>query len=220
MRRNPVWLVTLGTSLMLAAAALSLLAQTKKAAPGNGWSSAAAISPVGQPDPTRGSQLNDVAVSASGVAVAAWDQYTYNAGGAYSIGAAVQTGGKWGPPFTVSGTSGFSLNPKVAIGAEGTMAVSWVYQDRALTLQKMQVASKSPGAAAWTTATLAQGPIGGVAIVGFVPVGIDANGNITAAWTIWDGSRHIVQAATLPKGGTWSAPVILSGPTTDHSRPN
>jgi len=48
-----------------------------------------------------------------------------------------------------------------------------------------------------------------------VPVGVDANGNVTAAWTLWDGTRHVVQAATLPKGGVWSTPVSLSGPTTD-----
>ena len=193
------------------------LAQSKKSAPssGNGWSGATAISPVCQPDPTRGSQLNDVAVNANGLTVAVWDQFTYNTGGPYTIGTAVQSGGRWGAPFTISGTTGFSLHPKVAVGADGTMAVSWVYQDATLMQQKMQVAVKSPTATAWTTTTLAQGPIGGVAITGSVPVGIDANGNVTAAWTLWDGTRHVVQAATLPKGGVWSAPVTLSGPTTD-----
>ena len=180
-----------------------------------GWSGAAAISPVCQPDPTRGSQLNDVAVNASGLTLAAWDQFTYATGGPYTIGVAVQSGGRWSAPFTISGTTGFSLDPKVAVGADGTMVVSWVYQDATLTQQKMQVAVKSPSATTWTTTTLAQGPIGGVAITGFVPVGVDANGNVTAAWTLWDGTRHAVQAATMPKGSTWSAPVTLSGSTTD-----
>ena len=183
---------------------------------GAGWSSAVAISPIGQPDPTRGSQLNDVAVNATGVAIAAWDQFTYTAGGPYTIGVAVQSGGRWGAPFTISdNTTGFSMSPKVAIGADGTMAVSWVYQEAALSQQKMQVAIKSASGAAWTIATLDSGPIGGVAITGFVPVGVDAGGNVTAAWTLWDGTRHVVKAATLPKGGTWSTPTTLSGPTTD-----
>jgi hypothetical protein len=107
------------------------------------------------------------------------------------------------------------MDPKVAVGADGTMAVSWVYQDATLMQQKMQVAVKSATATAWTTTTLATGPIGGVAITGFVPVGIDAAGNVTAAWTLWNGSRHVVQSATLAKGGTWSAPVTLSEATED-----
>ena len=57
---------------------------------GGGWSSATAISPTNQPDPTRGAQVNDVAVNASGDTVAAWDQYTYNNGGGATIGVAVQ----------------------------------------------------------------------------------------------------------------------------------
>ena len=179
------------------------------------WSGATAISPVGQPDPTRGSQLNDVAVNASGLAVAAWDQFTYTAGGPYTIGVAVQSSGRWGAPFTISGTSGFSMSPKVAVGADGTMAVSWVHQDPTLTQQAVQVAVKEPTAPGWMTTTLAQGPVGGVAISGFVPIGIDASGNVTAAWALWDGARHVVQSATLPTGGTWSVPATLSDPADD-----
>jgi hypothetical protein len=218
MRTQSFRFATLAGSVVLAIIVLDVsLAEAKKPAqpPGNGWSGATAISPVNQPDPTRGSQLNDVAVNANGLTVAAWDQFTYNTGGPYTIGVAVQSGGRWGAPFTISGTTGFSMNPRVAVGADGTMAVSWVYQDAALMQQAMQVAVKSPTATTWTTTTLAQGPIGGVAITGFVPVGIDANGNVTAAWTLWDGTRHEVQAATLAKGGEWSARVTLSGPATD-----
>jgi hypothetical protein len=182
---------------------------------GVNWGAGSAISPLNQPDPTRGAQLNDVAVNANGLAVAAWDQYTYNTGGPYTIGVAVQSAGRWGAPFTISGATGFSMNPRVAVGADGTIAVSWVYQDATLSQQKMQVAVKAPTATTWTTTTLAQGPIGGVAITGFVPVGIDASGNLTAAWTLWNGSWHVVQSATLPKGGAWSAPATLSGSTTD-----
>jgi hypothetical protein len=32
-------------------------------------------------DPIRGSQLNDVAVNAGGLTIAAWDQFTYAPGG-------------------------------------------------------------------------------------------------------------------------------------------
>jgi hypothetical protein len=191
------------------------LAASKKPAPspGNGWSGATAISPVCQPDPTRGSQLNDVAVNATGAAIAAWDQYTYNGSGGATIGAVVQSAGKWGAPFTISGMNGFSMSPKVAVGADGTMAVSWTYQDPIALpspQNKIQVAVKPAGSTAWTTTTLAQGPIGGVAIIGIVPVAVDPNGNVTAAWNLWNGAIHVVQSASLPKGGVWSAPVALA----------
>ena len=67
----------------------------------------------------------------------------------------------------------------------------------------LQVAVKRPTETVWTTTTLATGPIGGVSIKFFVPIGIDATGNVTAAWTLWDGTRHLVQAAELPKDRVW-----------------
>lgn len=203
------------TASLVTGLGAAVLAGGNKTASTAGWSGVAAISPLCQPDPTRGSQLNDVAVNASGVTVAAWDQYAYDAGGSYSIGVAVQSGGRWGAPFTISGTTGFSMAPRVAVGADGTMAVAWVYQDPALSQQQMRVAVKAPSSSIWTTTTLAQGPIGGVAVTGFVPVGVDDNGNVTAAWTLWNGTRHVVQSATIVKGGAWSPPTTLSGPTTD-----
>src|SRR5512141_2858879 len=147
MRKHSFRFATLAASVALATIISGVtFAESKKPAPppGNGWSGATAISLVCQPDPTRGSQLNDVAVNANGLTVAAWDQYTYNTGGPYTIGVAVQSGGRWGAPITVSGTDGFSLHPKVAVGADGTMAVSWVYQDSTLMWQSTKVAVKAP----------------------------------------------------------------------------
>ena len=185
----------------------------KAIANGKGWSNATAISPTLQPDPTRGSQLNDVAVNASGQAVAAWDQYTYTNGGGATIGAAVRSGRGWGAPFTISGTTGFSSGPKVAIGADGTMAVSWTSQDPATSSspqQRIQVGVRPAGSSTWTTSTLAQGPTGGVSVTEFVPVGVDAHGNVTAAWTYWNGTHNVMQAATKLAGQPWSAPADLA----------
>jgi hypothetical protein len=183
------------------------------------WSSATAISGTNQPDPTRGSQLNAVAMNASGLTLA-WDQFTYTGSGSATIGAAIQAGGRWGAPFTVSGAGGFSTTPSVAVGADGTMAVSWTYQDPVTTTpspqQKVQVAVKPASATAWTTYTLAQTSIGGVATTTFVPVAFDAAGNLTAAWTYWDGARHLVQSAVLRSGSSaWQPTVTVSGPLDD-----
>jgi hypothetical protein len=210
--------IALFTSLVASALFFSdgaMAAKSGGTAAGGNWGSGTAISPVNQPDPTRGAQLNDIAVNASGLAVAAWDQYTYNYGGGATIGVAVQSGGRWNAPFTISGATGFSMNPRVAIGADGTMAVSWTYEDPSTSVspqRKAQVAVKPAGASAWVTATLAQGPIGGVAITQFVPVVVDAKGNVTAAWTTWDGSHSVIQAATRAAGpsGAWSPPTSLA----------
>ncbi len=185
-------------------------------AAGSGWTSAVAISPTNQPDSRGGSQLNAVAVNASGLTIAAWDQYTYTGSGGATIGAAVQSGGRWAAPFTISGTAGFSMTPSVAVGADGTMAVSWTYQDPVATTpspqQKIQVAVKPATASAWTTYDVDQGPIGGVAVTLFVPVGVDKYGNVTAAWTMWDGTRHVVKAATLLAGKqAWEPTAVVSG---------
>lgn len=209
----------LSLALLVAASATGAIAAPKPSAPATNWSSATAISGLNQPDPTRGSQLNDVAVNANGIAIAAWDQFNYTAVGPYTIGAAIQTGGRWGAPFTISGTTGFSQAPRVAVGVDGTIAVSWTWEDTNFALERVQVAVRAAGASAWTTTTLAEWTPGGVALIDFVPVAIDASGNVTAAWSAWNGARHLLQTATLPKGGSWSTPSTIAG-TVDAVAPS
>jgi hypothetical protein len=225
--------------LIAAALCLSIDAQSAFAA---SWSGTSAISPALQPDPRGGSQINDVAVNASGLTVAAWDQYNFYTPVSASVGIAIQSGGRWGAPCTFSGTAipdpapdgtpgrtdnlacasawsgatNYSTTPKVAVGTDGTMAVSWAYQDAAVPGQKVQVAVKPAGATAWTGYTLATFAPGGVAITRSIPVAVDSGGNVTAAWNVWDGTRNVVQAASLPSGSkTWSATSTLSGPGHD-----
>src|SRR4051812_7698725 len=136
MKRSFVVLVTL-VVLPTFLVGISMAGAKAPATKGSGWSGAVAISPLLQPDPTRGSQLNDLAVNANGLAIAAWDQFAYSNGGSASIGAAGQSGGKWRAPFTISGVTGFSISPKVAGGAGGTMAGGWVDQNGARAQKKM-----------------------------------------------------------------------------------
>jgi hypothetical protein len=202
-------------ALVLIFAMLAAPASAKQPVKGaSSWSSQVAISAVNQPDPTRGSQLSDVAINASGQAIAAWDQFLYSNGGSASIGAAVASGGRWSTPFTISSGGGFSTTPRVAVGADGTMAVSWVSAD-ATGQDHIRVAVRPAGSSVWTTSTLATFVPSGVAITRVVPVGIAANGDVTAAWNVWDGTKNVVQAATKPGGGTWSAATTLSSPTAD-----
>ena len=220
MKRTVTLACALSCALSLAAAATVASAAPKTSTSNSTWSGASAISPVNQPDPTRGSQLNDVATNATGLTIAAWDQYTYTAGGPYTIGAAVQSGGRWSAPFVVSGSTGFSMSPRVAVGADGTMAVSWTWQDASLALERVQVAVKPAAATTWTTTTLAEWVPGGVALIDFVPVAIDAAGNVTAAWSAWTGTRHVLQTATRPSGGAWSPALTISPATADAVSPS
>ena len=197
-------------AVVLVFAMLAAPASAKQPVKGAAWSAQVAISGINQPDPTRGSQLNDVAINASGQAIAAWDQFSYSNGGSASIGAAVGSGGRWSAPFTISNGTGFSMTPRVAVGADGTMAVSWVSSD-ASGQDSVRVAVRPAGSTAWSTATLATFVPSGVAITRVVPVGIDASGDVTAAWNVWDGAKNEVQSATKPNGGAWSASTTLSG---------
>ncbi|QSA97360.1 hypothetical protein [Methylococcus sp. EFPC2] len=103
------------------------------------------------------------------------------------------------------------MTPKVAVGADGTLAVSWTYQNANLTGQKVQVAVRPAGSTSWTGYTLATFTPGGVAITRSVPVAVDDNGNVTAVWNVWNGTGNEVQTATLPAGSnTWSRPTTIS----------
>ena len=193
------------------AAALLLAGPVSAAKPpsGGGWTAGSAISPAGQPDPTRGAQVNDLAVNASGVALAAWDQYTYAGSGGSTIGAAIETSGRWSAPVTLSAAGGFATTPRVAVAPDGSLAVSWSWQDPIAAtdpLQKVQVAVRRAGAPSWTTTTLATSPIGGVqGISQGIPIAFDGAGNLTAAWIARPAQIQLIETATLSPAGAWSA---------------
>jgi hypothetical protein len=202
--------IVLGMILVVAAAGPVAAAKST-----TGWTSSVKVSPTLQPDPRGGSQLGDVAVNASGLTIAAWEQYTFGTTFGSTIGVNVQSGGRWGLPFTISRVSSVSLSPRVAAGRDGTLVVSWIDQDptaAGTNRQRAVVAVRPKGATGWSTTTLDDQPIGGVAITGFVPVAVDGSGNVTAAWSLWNGTRHVVKSATRSAAsGAWSAATDLSG---------
>lgn len=186
------------------------------------WSSAVTVTPLLNPDPTRGFQQNSVAVNASGLAVATWDQFSYTAGVPSSIGAAVQaTTGRWGAPFTISNAAEESYTPRAAVGDDGTAMVVWLSCNAPTAVCKVEVATLLPGSGNWTTpAVLTSFSYTGV----FEPnnpldIKIDGRGNATAIWWGWNGAHDVVQAATRPAGGMWSSPVTLNAAGTDAFDP-
>src|SRR4051812_50075966 len=107
-------------ALVLIFAMLAAPASAKQPVKGaSSWSSQVAISAVNQPDPTRGSQLSDVAINASGQAIAAWDQFLYSNGGAGSNRGAGGSGGRGGTPLTLPRGGGGSQTPPGAAGGGG-----------------------------------------------------------------------------------------------------
>ena len=220
MTRNAAGWVTLAVVALVAASPAAWPASKTGSSGGGGWGGGTGISPVNQPDPTRGAQVADVAVNASGVAIAAWDQYTYNYSFGATIGAAVQGGGRWGSPFSFYCDGATCMNPRVAVAADGTIAVSWTAEDSYVSAtapqRRAQVAVRPAGSTTWTTTNAGDGSAGGVAIPLFVPIAFDASGNLTAAWTTLAGGYAILQTATRPATtGQWPAPTTLvSGATT------
>jgi hypothetical protein len=112
--------------LRLAALLLSSVpALTAQAA---GWTSPVAVSPSGNPDPTRGAQVDSIAVNAGALSVASWDQYFYTGNGGSSVGVNVERNGRWGTPVTLSNPATYSDRARTAVGRDGTMVVAWASQ--------------------------------------------------------------------------------------------
>ncbi len=209
-------------ALVVGALAGPAVAKKPPAPVPNGWGPVVSISPIGNPDPTRGDpSQNSVAVNASGIAVAAWDQYGYaQPNGSQSIGVAVESGGKWGSPITISSPAEFAIHPCVAVGGDGTAAVIWTADNG---IKRMIEASVLPaGATSWTApAVLASGPLGGAPDPGVAQIAIDRNGNATAVWSLWNGKNNVVSAADLARASSsWSPPVQLTEPFTDGLTPS
>lgn len=65
--------------------------------------------------------------------------------------------------------------------------------------------SKNSAEAVWSPPVTISSPIADES-----QIGIDAAGNVIAIWREFDGTNTNIQSAILPKGGSWSTPVIIS----------
>ncbi len=72
----------------------------------------------------------------------------------------------------------------------------------------LAIAAAPAGAAAWSAPEEVSIPGGSAS---WSEVGIDAAGNATAVWTRSDGLHLLAQAGDRPLGGSWGAPIDLSG---------
>jgi hypothetical protein len=103
------------------------------------------------------------------------------------------------------------------MGPEGNSVVTWFGYD------SVQSAVRIASSGAWqqpvevaAIGSEAGGSPGGPALA------VDGLGDVVTAWssTIGSGGNHIVQAATLPAGGTWQTPVEISEAGLDAGSPD
>jgi hypothetical protein len=183
--------------LRLAALLLSSVpALTAQAA---GWTSPVAVSPSGNPDPTRGAQVDSIAVNAGALSVASWDQYFYTGNGGSSVGVSVERNGRWGTPVTLSNPATYSDRAQTAVGRDGTMVVAWASQTSSG--RTIEAAVWPAGADGWIgPVVLGSGYLRVSPDPSAVRVAVDATGEAWVAWSIFDGAHYVVQAAYRPPG--------------------
>jgi hypothetical protein len=123
-------------------------------------------------------------------------------------------GGDWTPPENVSAAGFTAMEVDLVVDSIGTATAVWQQFDGG---QRTVQASRRTAGGTWT---LSEAVSVSSAAVSSPHVAIDGGGNVTAVWSRWDGTNDVVEASTLPLGGTWSTPVILSSPgfTSDYPR--
>lgn len=185
-----------------------------------GWSSPVTVSPTGNPDPTRGAQVDSIAVNGSGLALASWDQFFYTGNGGSTVGVNVERNGRWGTPLTISNVAAYSDRAQTAVGADGTILVAWASQTA--TGRTIEAAIWPARGSGWMgPVVLASGYLRVSPDPSAVRVAIDPLGEAWVAWSIFDGAHYVVQATYRPAGTLtqFVAPATLSTAGEDAIQP-
>ena len=169
---------------------------------GASWSSPCSVSEVG------GGSVCDpqIAVDSNGNVTAVWVNFgeTY-----WSIQSSTKpNGGSWQEtPDVLSAQDHIPTAPQIAVDPSGNTVVVWVEKDSVIR------ASARPCGGGWQRGadTLSSSEL--PATFSQLPhVVIDANGNATAVWKLFDGNDFIIQASSRPYGGVWqTVPDAVSG---------
>ncbi len=185
-----------------------------------GWTSPVAVSPTGNPDPTRGAQVNSIDVNSSGRALASWDQYFYTNGGGSTVGVNVQDRGRWGTPITLSDPAKFSDRAKTAVGADGTMVVAWASETPSG--RTIEASVWPAGGSGWSApVVLGSGYTRVSPDPSNVKVAVNASGEVWVVWSIHDNAHYVVEAAyrNPGTGSVFSSPIPVSIDGEDAMQP-
>ena len=143
-----------------------------------------------------------VASDAAGNLVASWKRYDGN-NNLVEV-ARRPIGGAWTTPQTLSAPGQHGNGPLVAVGPEGTTAVSWFRSDGSSSL--VQAATGPAATGLYPADTLS---VPGQDAVN-ARVAVDGTGTVLAVWRRFDGSHDVIQFASKPLNGQWTAPERLS----------
>lgn len=169
-------------------------------APANAIAVPTWLAPQGLSESGQNAEFANAAMAPSGAAALAWERYD----GSYQR---IQMSTR--PPFGSFG-SALSVSPEKQDGVYPQVAIS---SGDAATAVWMNVTSTSVVEAATVTAGVASAAVklsaeGETAL--YPVLAVDERGDTIVAWTLYNGSNYIVEAAFRSSGGGFSAPVILS----------
>ena len=175
----------------------SFVVQSATRPAGGSWSA-----PVNLSKPGAGSAL--VAVDPEGEATAVW--LLEREGGNRSVvqSATRPAGGSWSAPVNLSSVKQDARSPQVALDPQGGATAVWEEESKG-TIQS----ATRPAGGSWSA------PVNLSAVGEWAhepQVAVDSQGNATAVWTNSEPRGNLIESATRPAGGSWSAPVDLSKP--------
>jgi hypothetical protein len=173
--------------------------------PGGTWSAPVNLSPE-----RKAARSPQVALDPQGGATAVWEEEFSGA-----IESATRpAGGSWSTPVTLSTAGVRADGPQVAVDSQGNATAVWAGRassdGRRIEIQSRRIQTATrPAGGTWSAPVSIS--TAGHRLVQDPQIAVDPQGEATAIWQRSNGSELVVQGATRPPGGSWSAPVEITG---------
>jgi hypothetical protein len=188
-----VWTRSDGTNLRI---------QSANRTPSGPWSAAQTLS-----DPGQSASSPQVAVDASGNAVAVW---TRNDGTSGRIQAAYRpAGGSFGTPATISDPNGDASSPDVSMDNSGRAVIAWARNDNpnpSLCCLRVQSSIRQPGAGGTYSTPQTLSAPGQTVFDVSAAAGPNVDANAAVVWTRSDGTNFRVQSSRRRDPGGFPRP--------------
>lgn len=163
---------------------------------GGSWSSPVDLS-------ASDANIPRVAINSSGYVVAVWERFN---GSYFAIQAStLQFGGSWSTPVEIStAVTENAFEARAAVDTNGNALAAWEQVSGSDILIQ---AAYLPSGGSWA----APATLSSIGTFSFDPdVAFDSSGGAFAVWDSDSGGNMIIQASTLPFGGSWSAATQIS----------
>jgi hypothetical protein len=166
------------------------------------------------PDEAPGADHPQLAVDGQGDGIAIWDRPG-------PWGGAVQeafrpAGGAWQAPVNVAETGS---DPQIAFDGQGNALALWQSFEGGVKEEWVLESAFMPVGGTWQAPVTVSAPD----FAGSSRIAVDAKGDAVVVWDGWTHgflSHQVAQAAYMPAGGTWQAPVDLSEAVSEYDEPN